>query len=82
LESLGFSNWHFGHFIIDALQTKRKVGVKEKKMGVLLNYKRDLAFCQFKGDFHILCAFSAPLDFSFLAKVYGRYQFDFIIDFF
>ena len=32
-----------------------------------MEYKRDAAFCQFKGDFHILYVFSASSDFSILA---------------
>jgi hypothetical protein len=31
-ESSGFSNWHFGHFTVDALQRKkRKAGLNDKR---------------------------------------------------
>jgi hypothetical protein len=33
MESSGFSNWHFGHFIGYALQIKRKVEVTDKRTG-------------------------------------------------
>ena len=33
LDSSGFSVWHFGHFITDALQIKGKVNLKVNKDG-------------------------------------------------
>jgi hypothetical protein len=36
LATSGFSNWHFGHFIFDALQIYRKVNLTGKRMGVFL----------------------------------------------
>ena len=34
--SWGFSFWHFGHFIFDALQILREVDLRDKRMGLLL----------------------------------------------
>jgi hypothetical protein len=36
-----------------------------------MKYKRDVAFCQFRRDLHILYVISAPSDFSILAKTFN-----------
>ena len=59
---------------------------KRKKDGFfafdMMEYNPGVGLCQFRLDFHILYVFSVASDFSILAKVYGRYHLDSIIDFF
>jgi len=74
LASSVFSFWHFGHFIFDALQILREVDLRDKRMGLLvlgMEYKRDAAFCQFKGYFYILYVFPAPLNSMILSISLG-----------